>query len=82
MRIDESGMVHNWDTVQQNPNLTGHARQNTKGFGLDEHCLTAFKVTVWEDNDGCLTLANLAPGQQTPRSKFYDCKVHWFLFTN
>ena len=29
MRIDESGMVHNWDTVQQNPNLTGHARQNT-----------------------------------------------------
>ena len=27
---------------------------------------------------GALTLANLDPGQSTPRSKFYDSKVHWF----
>ena len=27
---------------------------------------------------GALTLANLDPGQHTARSKFYDCKVHWF----
>ena len=49
-----------------------------KGMGIDEHCLTSFKTTVWEDNMGALTLANLEPGQSTPRSKFYDVKVHWF----
>ncbi|CAB9526109.1 expressed unknown protein [Seminavis robusta] len=49
-----------------------------KGMGINEHCLTSFKTTVWEDNVGALTLANLEPGQSTPRSKFYDVKVHWF----
>ena len=49
-----------------------------KGCGIDSHCLTNFKTTVWEDNVGALTLANLDPGQNTPRSKFYDSKVHWF----
>ena len=43
-----------------------------------EDCITSFKTTVWEDNVGALTLANLEPGQSTPRSKFYDVKVHWF----
>ena len=32
---------------------------------------------IWEDNMGALTLANLDPGHNTPRSKFYDSKVHW-----
>ena len=27
---------------------------------------------------GVLTLANLDPGQNTPRSRHYDSKVHWF----
>ncbi|MCA1807772.1 MAG: Ty1/Copia family ribonuclease HI, partial [Actinobacteria bacterium] len=49
-----------------------------EGCGIDKKCLTTFKTTVWEDNNGALTLANLEPGQQTPRSKFYDVKVHWF----
>ena len=49
-----------------------------KGAGLDPACATDFKTTVWEDNNGCLHLANMDPGQHTPRSKFYDCKVHWF----
>ena len=49
-----------------------------KASGLEEDCATDFKVIVWEDNDGCWTLANMDPGQHTPRSKFYDCKVHWF----
>jgi hypothetical protein len=49
-----------------------------KGCGIDNKVITAFKTTVWEDNNGALTLANLDPGQQTPRSKFYDVKVHWF----
>ena len=49
-----------------------------KGCGINEDCQTTFKTTVWEDNVGALTLANLDPGQNTPRSKFCDSKVHWF----
>ena len=49
-----------------------------KGCGLSDNCLTTFRTTVWEDNMGALTLANLDPGQNTSRSKFYDSKVHWF----
>ena len=45
-----------------------------KGLRIDESCLTTFHVTIWEDNMGTLTLANLDPGQSTPRSKFYDSK--------
>ena len=48
------------------------------GTGMNTECLTTFKTTVYEDNEGCWTLANLEPGQHTPRSKFYDSKVHWF----
>ena len=33
------------------------------GCGLDETCQTTFKVTVWEDNIGALTLGNLEPGR-------------------
>jgi hypothetical protein len=39
---------------------------------------TEMKVTVWEDNTGALTLANLEPGRMTPRSKHYGVKYHWF----
>ena len=46
--------------------------------GIKKEALINFKTTVWEDNMGALTLANLEPGQQTPRSKFYDVRVHWF----
>jgi hypothetical protein len=35
-------------------------------------------TTCWEDNAGCLILANLALPQNTPRSKFYAIKLHWF----
>ena len=49
-----------------------------EGCGIRSDCLTTFKTTVWEDNMGALTLANLDPGQNTTRSKFYDSKVHWF----
>ena len=54
------------------------AKGVAKGLGIAEDCLTNFKTTVWEDNNGALSLANLEPGQATPRSKFYNCKVHWF----
>ena len=49
-----------------------------RGLNLDDKVKTDFRVTIWEDNNGCLTLASLDPGQNTPRSKFYDSKVHWF----
>jgi hypothetical protein len=49
-----------------------------RGVGMKEECLTTSKTTVWEDNNGALTLANLDPGQNTARSKHFDVKVHWF----
>jgi hypothetical protein len=48
------------------------------GIDINNKVQTDFKVTVWEDNNGYLTLTNLDPSQSTPRSKFYDNKVHWF----
>ena len=39
-----------------------------KGLNVPSECLTTFKTTVWEDNVGALTLANLEPGQNTSRS--------------
>ena len=50
----------------------------SEGFGLDKESITKFKVTIWEDNMGALTLAQHEPGQHTIRSKFYDVRVHWF----
>jgi hypothetical protein len=49
-----------------------------RGVGISPDCITTFKTTIWEDNAGALALANLEPGQHTPRSKFYNVKVHWF----
>ena len=49
-----------------------------KGCGINLACATTFHATVWEDNISVPTLANLEPGQNTPQSKFYDTKVHWF----
>ena len=45
-------------------------------LGIQEESITYFKTTVWEDNQGCLTLANMEPGQNTPRSKHYAIKQH------
>ena len=47
-------------------------------FGFESRLSTQFKSVVHEDNTGCLTLAHLEPGRDTPRSKFYDSKIHWF----
>ena len=49
-----------------------------RGVGLPEDYKTTFKTTVWEDNAGALTLANMEPGRITPRSKYYAVKTHWF----
>ena len=37
-----------------------------KGAGLNKQCVTTFRTTVWEDNNGALSLANMEPGQYTP----------------
>jgi Reverse transcriptase (RNA-dependent DNA polymerase) len=47
-------------------------------FKLTQNAIVTFKTTVHEDNLGALTLAKLDPGRQTPRSKFYAIKMHWF----
>lgn len=49
-----------------------------KAVGIPEEHVSTFKVTCHEDNDAARTLANLEPGRTTPRSKFYDVKVHCF----
>jgi hypothetical protein len=49
-----------------------------KGVKLSHPIVTTFKTTVWEDNMGALTLANMDPGRTTARSRFFDSKTHWF----
>jgi hypothetical protein len=48
------------------------------GLNFTSKKLLTFKATVHEDNMGALRLAHLEPGQNTPRSKFYALKLHWF----
>ena len=50
----------------------------SKAIGLSNERSTMFKTTVWEDNAGALTLANMEPGRITPRSKHFAIKYHWF----
>ena len=46
--------------------------------GMEDRDITTIKTTVFEDNQGCLTLANLEPPRMTLRSKHYALKYHWF----
>ena len=49
-----------------------------KALGLPDDYPTTFQTRIWEDNDGCRTIANLEPGRFTPASKWYDINLHWF----
>ena len=50
-----------------------------QGIGLEETVVATIKSTIWEDNNGCLTLANkMEAPRMTPRSKHYAVKYHWF----
>ena len=42
--------------------------------GMEDRDITTITLTVFEDNQSCLTLANLEP----PRSKHYTLKYYWF----
>jgi hypothetical protein len=49
-------------------------------MGLDDSKLAMVnaKTVVHEDNNGTLKLANMEPGRNTPTSKFFHIKYHWF----
>ena len=49
-----------------------------KQFKVTSSYLVKFRTTVHEDNQGALKLAGMEPGRNTPRSKFYALKKHWF----
>jgi hypothetical protein len=53
-------------------------RYVVSSFAATREVLTTFKTTVHEDNQGALRLARMEPGRNTPRSKFYAIKHHWF----
>ena len=55
--------------------LVKHSRD---ALNLTLEQITSVETTAWEDNVGALTLANLEPGQTTPRTKHYAVKLHWF----
>ena len=50
----------------------------SSAIGNDQVLQTSFQTTIHEDNAAALRLANLLPGQFTPRTKHYSVKVHWF----
>ena len=53
-------------------------REVYPAIGLDRDVAVKMHNTVWEDNNGALTLANLEPPRMTPRSKYYNIKYHRF----
>ena len=46
--------------------------------GLNVNDITKIHSTIWEDNAGCVILANMELPRMTPRSKHYAVKYHWF----
>ena len=48
------------------------------GLKFIHHQLLTFKATVYEGNMGAHRLAQIEPGHNTPCSKFYELKLHWF----
>ena len=46
--------------------------------GLPDHKTAVIKSVVYEDNRGCHILANNVPGRDTPNSKHFAVKLHWF----
>ena len=48
------------------------------GVGLQKNQQFNILCSVFEDNAGALSLANLELPHMTPRSKHYAVKYHWF----
>ncbi len=53
-------------------------RYVVRGFAPTSSSVTRFLTVVHEDNQGALRLGQMEPGRNTPRSKFYAIKHHWF----
>jgi hypothetical protein len=53
-------------------------KETATGLGLSKDQSTTFRTSVWEDNQGAHSLANMELGRITPRSKHYAIKFHWF----
>ena len=51
-------------------------RAVAQGLKIDDDVLTQFKASVWEDNNGALTVATMP--RITPQSKFFAVKYHFF----
>lgn len=47
-------------------------------LNVNESDIQSMHTTVWEDNVGAMTLANLELPRMTPRSKHIAVKYHWF----
>ena len=50
----------------------------SSAVGISDEDLAFLHTTIWEDNVGALTLANLELPRMTPRSKHIAIKYHWF----
>jgi hypothetical protein len=50
------------------------------GMSLENKKIVTIKSTIWEDNMGSQTLANMELPRTTPRSKHYATRYHWFRF--
>ena len=54
--------------------LLNLAKEISKGVRMSPEEKTVLKTTVWEDNNGYITLAKMEPGKMTPRSKHYGIR--------
>ena len=54
------------------------AKEIAKACGVSREERASMHTTIWEDNVGALTLANLELPQMTPRSKAIGVRYHWF----
>ena len=48
--------------------LRGLVQTVAKAVGIPKEHVSTFKVTCWEDNNAALSLSNMEPGRNTPRS--------------
>ena len=58
--------------------LRALVQEISKAVGLSDEELASLHTTIWEDNVGALTLANMELPRMTPRSKHIAIKYHWF----
>ena len=54
------------------------AKEIAKACGITDEERSSMHTTIWEDNVGALTLANLELPLLTPRSKSFAVRYHWF----